>query len=130
MWIYEQSTGKLYSPDGLHAATGYAGGNGGKNPEGVNNHAKQGERNIGPLPCGVYTFGQVVLESHLGPFAIPLIPERSNKMLGRSAFYVHGDKSSPSRSASEGCIIMPRAVRAEMYRLGEQIAVVYVKGGL
>lgn len=130
MWVYEQGSGRLYSPDGLHAGTGYAGGNCGKNKEAINNHAMQGEKNKGPLPCGVYTFGDVVLKSHLGPFAIPLNPEKSNNMLGRSAFYVHGD-TTPTGNASEGCIILPRAVRNEMYESADhQLAVVYVKGGL
>jgi hypothetical protein len=35
-------------------------------------------------------------------------------MLGRSAFYMHGD-TTPSGKASEGCIIQARAVREEFY---------------
>lgn len=113
-WRYEQRTGKIYRPDGTHAGTGYAGGNCGKNPEGVNNHAMQGVRSVGPLPCGLYYRGTVVLQSHLGAFAIPLIPDHANNMLGRSAFYMHGD-TTPSGKASEGCIIQARAVREEFY---------------
>jgi len=131
MWTYEQSTGKLYSPDGLHVATGYAGGNGGANPAGVNNHAMQDERNIGPLPVGAYVMDGVVSESHLGPMVIPLVYERSNQMFGRNGFYIHGDRSSPARSASEGCIILPRAVREEMIAsTDKQLVVIYIKGGL
>ena len=116
MWIYKQSTGLLNDPDGKHIATGYAGGNCGKNPEGINNSAMQDKHSIGPLPQGLYTFGTPLLQSHLGPFAIPLIPNPSNEMYGRSAFYCHGDKSDPPRSASEGCIIMPRAIRNSMWQ--------------
>lgn len=110
MWVYEQATGQLYNPDGSHASKGYAGGNEGKNPEGINNPAMQCVKLIGPLPVGYYTFGQVVLVSHLGPFAIPLIPDAANNMCGRGDFYMHGD-TTPSGNASEGCIIMPRAQR-------------------
>lgn len=125
MWTYEQNTGRLYRSDGTHAATGYAGGNEGDNPEGVNNHAMQGIKSVGPLPVGRYTFGEVIMQSHLGPFAIPLIPDRDNVMLGRGGFFCHGD-TTPSGNASQGCIIMPRAVRNEMYASDDkQISVIY-----
>jgi len=130
MWVYEQSTGRLYAPDGTHTATGYAGGNEGKNPEGVNNHDKQNIKSIGPLPVGFYTFGEVVQQSQLGPFAIPLLPDESNVMSGRGSFYMHGDNMQLNESASEGCLIMPRSVRNECYESGDkQLAVVYIKKG-
>ena len=121
MWIYEQITGNLNRPDGSFAHTGYAGGNEGKNPEGINNHDLQNVRKVGPIPVGFYTFGEVVLKSHLGPFAIPLIPDKDNEMFGRSGFYCHGDRSDKIKSASEGCIIMPRAIRDEMYASSDKI---------
>ena len=126
-WTYCQSTGRLYDPDGHHIATGYAGGNEGKNPEGVNNHSMQDQKGIGPLPVGLYMFGEVVLQSQLGPFAIPLIPNLNNEMFGRGGFYCHGDTPAMNQSASEGCIIMPRIVRNEMYSSPDnQIQVVEV----
>jgi Protein of unknown function (DUF2778) len=114
MWKFEQSTGILLTPSNEFAAKGYAGGNCGKNPEGINNPAMQNVKSIGPLPCGLYSFGEPVLQSHLGPFAIPLIPDPSNEMFGRGSFYVHGD-TTPSGNASEGCVIMPRAIRNAMW---------------
>jgi hypothetical protein len=113
-WTYEQSTGKLFNPDGNFVARGYAGGDCGRHPEGRNNSAMQNVKSIGPLPVGLYTFGDPVLQSHLGPFAIPLIPDPSNDMLGRSDFYCHGD-TTPSGSASEGCIIMSRNIRETLW---------------
>ena len=115
MWKYEQTTGNLIRPDDTVAYKGYAGGNGGAHPEGVNNHDMQNVKNVGPIPVGYYTRGEVVLKSHLGPFAIPLTPDSDNEMFGRSAFYMHGDKASPPQSASDGCIIMPKAIREEFY---------------
>jgi hypothetical protein len=117
MWKYEQSTGNLYQPDDTLLATGYSGGNEGENPEGVNNPSMQNIKRVGPIPVGFYTFGEVVLKSHLGPFAIPLMPDKDNEMFGRSGFYMHGDHDDthPPQSASEGCIIVPRAVREEVY---------------
>lgn len=129
MWTYEQSSGRLYAPDGTHAATGYAGGNEGKNPEGVNNHNMQDQKGIGPLPVGFYTFGDVVQQSQLGPYAIHLVPDSTNNMYGRGGFFCHGD-TTPSGNASEGCIIMPRAVRNEIVASGDkQLAVVYIARG-
>jgi hypothetical protein len=113
-WLYEQTTGRLYRPDGTHAGTGYAGGNCGKSPEGINNHKMQSIKSIGPVPCGFYILDEPVLQSHLGPFAIPLIPDGANEMFGRGHFYIHGD-TTPSGNASQGCIIQARAVRKEMW---------------
>lgn len=110
-WTFQQSTGKLTDPTGKLIATGYAGGNCGKNPEGVNNPAMQNVACIGPLPQGKYTFGTPENSAKLGPFAIPLIPEPGNQMFGRSAFFMHGDTPQLNHSASEGCIIMPLAIR-------------------
>ena len=109
MWTFEQKTGRLLH-NGQLIATGYAGGNCGKNPEGINNPDMQSVHNIGPLPQGKYTFGVPVSQSHLGPYAIPLSPDPNNQMFGRSGFFCHGDTAIP-RQASEGCIIMPRAIR-------------------
>lgn len=114
MWIFEQATGNLYTPSGKLAATGYAGGNQGHNPEGKNNPEMQSVAKIGPLPAGNYSAGTPVQHSHLGPYAIPLIPDAANEMHGRGAFFMHGD-TTPSGHASEGCIIMPRAVREAFY---------------
>ena len=127
-WVYEQTTGKLYDPEGNYVATGYAGGNCGKNPEGINNHDMQNVKSIGPLPCGLYSFGSVVLKSQLGQFAIPLIPDSANEMFGRGGFFCHGDTQELNHSASVGCIIMPRNVRNEMYSSADrQIQVVGVR---
>lgn len=113
MWTWKQRQGELLDPNGVHAASGYSGGNCGKNKEGINNPDMQNVHSVGPLPQGTYTFGSPVAQSHLGPFAIPLNPAPTNEMFGRSSFYVHGD-TTPSGNASEGCIILPRAIRNEL----------------
>jgi hypothetical protein len=122
-WIFEQSTGNMYDPAGLICATGYAGGNCGKNPEGKNNPDMQNVQCVGPLPQGVYTLSMPVEGTHLGPFAVPLIPDPANEMFGRGRFYCHGD-TTPSGNASEGCIIMPRAIRERIAASGDTITVV------
>lgn len=111
MLTFKQSTGALYDADGKLLVVGYAGGNLGMNPEGINNPEKQAVVKVGPLPRGKYTFGRVVEGSHLGPFAIELIPDASNEMFGRSGFFMHGDSIAHPRCASEGCIVIPRTIR-------------------
>lgn len=120
MWKYSQTDGRLYRPDGVLAGHGYAGGDGGLRPEGINNHAMQSIHNVGPLPCGIYKKSTPVEHSHLGPLAIPLIPMDGNEMFGRSGFYMHGDRASPPKSASDGCIIMAHSVRVEFSDSSEQ----------
>jgi hypothetical protein len=114
MYFYSQSTGSL--KQGTSGAltvvgTGYAGGNLGKNPEGRNNPAMQGVKDIGPLPQGVYTIGHPQNPvTHLGPYAMPLAPDLTNNMLGRGDFLIHADTAIPG-DASEGCIVLGPAIR-------------------
>jgi len=123
-WRYEQRTGKLFDPSGIHIYTGYAGGNCGENPEGVNNPNLQGVKCVGPLPTGKFTFGEVVPFSKLGPYAIPLIPDQANEMYGRGDFFMHGDTNPPG-NASEGCIIMPHIVRVRVHGSPDQALEVF-----
>jgi len=37
MWVFEITTGNMYDSNGKLVSKGYAGGNCGKNPEGINN---------------------------------------------------------------------------------------------
>lgn len=110
MWTFENGTGKLLDPNGTLVEIGYAGGNLGRNPEGINAPLYQYTPLIGPLPVGLYTMGTAVEGTHLGPLAIPLTPDPANDMRGRSGFFCHGD-TTPSGRASEGCIIMSRKTR-------------------
>ena len=126
-YTFEITTGKLYDQEGLFMSQGYAGGNCGKNPEGVDNPADEGFKDIGPLPEGLYTPGTLVPSSHLGVDAIPLIPDPSNDMKGRGGFYMHGDTTPPG-NASEGCIVQPHTARIYWYRSGYPLRVVATKG--
>ncbi len=114
-WKYEITTGKLLYPyTGKVLWQGYAGGNCGKNPEAKNNPDFIKVAKTGPLCPGIYTFGTPVAQSHLGPFAIPLTPDPNNEMYGRGDVFCPGD-TTPSGNAREGCIIMPRWVRDQMW---------------
>lgn len=115
MWTFKQSNGQLFNRDNECIATGYAGGNCGKNPEGKNNPYMQEVPCVGPLPRGRYQLSALVPQSQLGPYAIVLTPAPTNEMFGRGHFYIHGDRTLMPGSASEGCIIMPRTVRQMMW---------------
>lgn len=109
-WTYVQRTGHVYDPDGKLFALGYSG-----HGEGLNNPAWQDHVGVGPLPVGFYTIGPPHTPiDHLGPLAFPLVPNRSNEMFGRSAFFIHGDNSLLNHSASNGCIILAHGFRTDI----------------
>lgn len=112
-WTYEQSTGRLLWPSGEQLAVGYSG-----HGEGVNNPSLESVENVGPLPCGWYGLGTPHDSATHGPFFIPLIPDPSNQMFGRSAFGIHGDeiKHAGERLASNGCIIVGPFTRHTMWQ--------------
>jgi hypothetical protein len=115
MWTFEITTGRMFDPAGRLAGTGYAGGDCGQRPDAIDNPADESLHNIGPLPEGKYTFGQLVLQNpQLGPYCFPLLPDSDNQMYGRGGFWCHADTLDPGH-ASEGCIVMPLETRQEMY---------------
>jgi|SRR5208337_845460 len=111
MWSFNSSTGELLDSTDGHIETGYAGGACGSRPDAINNPAYQYTKGIGPLPTGLYTMGDAVEGSHLGPLAIPLTPDPSNDMQGRDDFYIHADTIGHPRCASNGCIVLSHATR-------------------
>lgn len=107
-WIYTQSTGQLHH-DGKLIATGYSGA-----PGHINATASEGVRNKGPIPRGLYRMWFVYAKhARLGPMAIALKPI-GHTALGRSDFLIHADSIAKPGTASQGCIILPYAVRAQM----------------
>ena len=107
-WIYTQSTGQLHH-DGKLIATGYSGA-----PGHINATASEGIRNKGPIPRGLWRMTQVYAKHpRLGPAAISLVPV-GHPALGRSDFLIHADSIAKPGAASQGCIILPYAVRAQM----------------
>lgn len=98
-WRYEIGTGRLTDPTGILVGIGYSGRAG----KSRNNFAYTTVRAVGPIPVGLYRRGPIKEGSHMGPYAIALIPCGGQDMYGRSAFYMHGDNASGD--ASQGCII-------------------------
>lgn len=102
---YEQSTGIL-THDGETLATGYSG-----NGEEMNNPSMQTVRGHGPIPQGTYTIGPPHADEVTGPVSMRLEPAPDTQMFGRADFLIHGDTAAMNHTASDGCIIMPHAVR-------------------
>jgi len=112
-WLYIQTTGELYRPDGSLCGIGYSGKDGAIEGNGKNNPNLQHVRNVGPIPQGFYMFSNPIDHPKLGACAIYLdnTPFIQN-IFGRGAFYMHGDNRD--HTASLGCIIMPIKVRKEV----------------
>jgi hypothetical protein len=108
---YEISTGKLYLVDDKTGAkslvgTGYSG-----NGSAINNPNDQNVSGHGPVPEGDYTLGGLHDSAKTGKDVMNLTPSPDNDMYGRSAFEMHGDNKAQNFTASDGCIIMTKAVR-------------------
>ena len=105
-WRYRQSSGDL-SYGGVVIGRGYAGFG-----EGVNNPADEAIANIGPIPVGFYTIGPAFTHPTTGSLTMRLIPQPGTDMHGRDGFLMHGDSAALNHTASHGCIVQRRDVRA------------------
>lgn len=115
-WTYSQSKGTMTTQGGAVLATGYAGA-----PGHVNNAADERLRNLGPLPCGIYTIGAPYHDSKTGIYTLSLTPDPSSGMFGRSEFKIHGDNPRMNQSASEGCIVLPHYARAAIWNSNDHV---------
>ncbi len=113
MWKWDQSAGELIR-DGKVIATGYAGAAAAKN-----NPAMQDAQGMGPIPRGRWRMVAVKDSPNTGPFTIVLEPEPGTDTRGRGDFRIHGDSVRNPGSASHGCIILPRAVREQVWNSGD-----------
>lgn len=110
MWIYVQSTGRLYLSGAL-VATGYSG-----NGDGKNSPAHEAVKSVGPIPAGRWRIvGEPFDSAANGPFCLRLSPNHGTETHGRSGFLIHGDSLSHPGTASRGCIILPRSIRRAIW---------------
>lgn len=115
-WTWSQSAGELRRA-GKVIARGYAG-----HGPGVNDPDMQQVASVGPLPRGLYQMTELRLQSpSTGPYTIVLAPFPGVRTFGRSAFRIHGDNAQGNRSASHGCIILPRIAREQIWRSGDYV---------
>ncbi len=105
MWFYSQKTGTL-TRNGMRFTGGYSGHDAGKN-----NPAMQSVHDVGPIPQGEYTIGELHDNPHLGPHVMAVAAKQGTNTFGRDGFYIHGDSVAHPGSASHGCIILGRQVR-------------------
>ena len=112
-WFYSQRSGEL-KREAEVIACGYSGKGACKNsPD------KQHLHNYGPIPRGRYTVLQPRNSADVGPYALQLRPHPENRMHGRGAFMLHGDSKANPGTASEGCIILPRKIREQIWGSGD-----------
>ena len=124
MWTYIQKSGELLH-DGAHESVGYSGYNDpNSGQEGKNNPDLQNVHDVGPIPVGGYVIGTPHDSLTHGPFVLPLTPDASNQMFGRTAFLIHGDSVVEPGTASRGCIIMSRGIRNEVATSGDHVLTV------
>lgn len=109
MWIYSQSNGQLWCPQGFKLDTGYSGFG-----EGKNNPRFEASKNIGPIPRGKWFIGEMYNSDKVGNYAIRLHPN-GHESLGRYGFLIHGDSISNPGKASRGCIILSRDIRFNIH---------------
>lgn len=115
MWIYQQSTGKLFAPDGKALCYGYSGS---EDRDGKNNPKKQRVVGIGPIPRGDWVIGDPYDSKNVGPFALPLSPH-NHDACNRAYFRIHGD--SRFGNASKGCVILPKNIRKKIHQSNDRI---------
>ncbi|PIT17208.1 tlde1 domain-containing protein [Snodgrassella alvi] len=114
-WTYSQSTGEL-KHNGKFIVKGYSGKGLGKD-----NPKMESVSNIGPIPKGKYTMIDLIQRHpHTGAYSIRLQPAPYNKMHGRSGFLIHGDSIKNPGTASNGCIILDRIYREQMWNSNDK----------
>jgi hypothetical protein len=106
-WLYSQSLGTI-SHDTEIVGEGYAG----KELD-CNNPWSETKKGYGPLPRGLYRVGPSYRHSKLGSVTMNLSPIGHNAH-GRTAFRIHGDSRLRPGTASEGCIVLPLAIRQKI----------------
>lgn len=114
-WTYAQRSGELQQ-DGKTVATGYSGAGAGKN-----NPALENVPNVGPIPQGDWTIAGPPADTvDHGPYVLKLNPAVGTETFGRSGFLMHGDSKEHPGCASHGCVILPRAVREQVWTSGDR----------
>ena len=108
-WIYNSSNGTLAHDGEVVTTGGWAG-----HDAGYNNPSMEMDHNIGPIPRGDWLIGDAVDSQHLGPVALPLVPQDGTETFGRGGFFIHGASVLHPDESSHGCIILPRPVRMQI----------------
>lgn len=109
-FVYSQKTGVL-TLDGKEYAKGYSG-----KAEGKNNPDKEKEKNVGPIPTGLWKIGKArEFEGMENCFDLAPDGHDAHK---RTEFLIHGDSKENPGMASKGCIILDKVVRKKIAESG------------
>jgi hypothetical protein len=110
MWTFVQRTGAIFH-DGQPKGAGYSGCGAGKN-----NPAMQADKDVGPIPRGLYTIASLINSDPVcGQYVLVLVPDPANEMFGREGFRWHGDSLEHPGQASRGCIVSSGSLRIEAW---------------
>lgn len=115
MWTWRQ-IGTLSDKTGVQICTGYSGAGDGKN-----NPDAQGRHNVGPIPRGFYVIEAPVDTVTHGPYVLRLTPKADNEMFDRAGFLIHGDSVIHPGTASQGCIIIDRVHREQVWNSNDHL---------
>jgi len=114
-WVYHQKNGGIYR-DGALVGLGYSGIN-----DGLDNPAEQNVADVGPIPVGTYDIGEAFTHPQCGPMSMRLTPQDGTDTFGRDGFLIHGDNQDMNHTASHGCIILPKIIRAAISASGDHV---------
>lgn len=115
-WVYHQTTGLLEHDGHAVLPRGYAGKGQWKYRADA-----QGISGRGPLPRGRYTVGAPFYHSHTGAYSLRLQPDAHNQMFGRSGFLIHGPNAQHPLDSSDGCIVVTRSIRHQIWHSGDHV---------
>lgn len=119
-WKWDQSAGEL-SHNGKFVSKGYSGAGKGKN-----NPEMEGVRATGPIPAGKWYIRSPYNSNAVGPYVLTVWADDGqlddvHARTKRSAFRIHGDSIKNPGTASKGCIILPRAIREQIWKSGDRV---------
>lgn len=120
--VYSQSKGVVwFRPLGEDQNTSRLGKGYSGHPPYVNDAEAEALKARGPIPRGSYRIGRSFDHVRLGPLSMYLDPLKGTEQFGRSGFFIHGDNSYGNYSASHGCIILGRSIRAKIADSGATV---------
>src|ERR1035438_2649166 len=87
---------------------------------GKNNPEMEKVHNVGPIPQGDWKIvGPPVNTTDHGPYVLTLKPAPDTLTFGRGGFLLHGDSKESPGCASHGCVILPLAIREQVWKSGD-----------
>ena len=86
-----------------------------------NNPALEAVANVGPIPRGMWAVSAPRSTLTHGPYVLPVTALPETHTFGRTGFLLHGDSVVTPGSASQGCVILPKAYRVRLWKSGDPL---------